>query len=130
MRRILLGVTLGVLAENKALRAAIGIFLAVGGAIVQREIMPYHDKTTSYLHYWAMWQIGATFFCGMIITARPFSYEEFLLGSLLTISNLSTPALALLMHWGGYKQRALERVQVAPSKVLTSTADAEPESDA
>ena len=113
IRRILLGVTLGALSNSSPLRATIGIFISVAGAIVQREAMPYHDKPTSYLHYYAMWQIAFTFFCGLVITGRPIAYQGAVLGICLIFFNVSTPILAIIMHLGGFKSRALKESKYA-----------------
>ena len=104
IRRMVLGVMLGFIGSS-AVRAMWGSALALVGIMVQREQMPYPDKATNYLHYWAQWQLYFTFIAGLIISGKPFAYSESGLGFSLLIFNMSTPMLAVFMHVLGWKQK-------------------------
>ena len=97
-RRILMLGTLVLVPGGRPVRAAVGLFLALMFAAVYRELEPYATNSVNILSAAAMWQIVLVFLAGLLITGRPFGYDDFILGVFLLLVSLFFFATAIILQ--------------------------------
>ena len=117
----MLSAAIGFLGNSPA-RASIGMGIAVASAVAQREISPYGYSWLNKLHTMTQWQIAFTFFAALVITGRPFSYNEMQLGLTLVAVNLT-------MLFGAFKAGIASLEDVKRLGGATSMTQVAPESD-
>ena len=96
-RRIIMMGTL-VFIPGKPTRAAVGLFLSMLFAAFYRELEPYAANSVNTLSTAAMWQVVLVFLSGLVITGRPFGYQDSLLGLFLLLVSLIFIAMAVILQ--------------------------------
>ena len=81
-----------------ALRAAVGLVVALLTVIVYREVSPYLAESVNSLSTAATWQLSFTFVGGVIILGRPFGYADTVLGLILIALNVVVIVLAIVLQ--------------------------------